>query len=92
MQLNFAPVNMTSYTAQQIAERFGLQLHGAGDTVIQGVACAFAHAGPGQLSFLADPRLSPPQLVTIATPRSWCCAPKSAEGGARYGTGGPRIL
>jgi len=48
-------VNKPTYTAQQIAERFGLQLHGNGDTVIDGVA-TLAHAGPGQLSFLANPR------------------------------------
>ena len=49
---------MPTYTAQQLAERFGLELHGDGDTVIQGVA-TLAHAGAGQLSFLANPRYRP---------------------------------
>jgi len=46
---------MPTYTAQQIAEQFGLQLHGDGATVIHGVA-TLAHAGAGQLSFLSNPR------------------------------------
>ena len=44
-----------SYTAQDIAERFGLQVHGDGGVIIRGVA-TLAHAGPDQLSFLANPR------------------------------------
>ncbi|HEY0333633.1 MAG TPA: UDP-3-O-(3-hydroxymyristoyl)glucosamine N-acyltransferase [Stenotrophomonas sp.] len=46
---------MPTYTAQQIAEQFGLQVHGDGATEIHGVA-TLAHAGAGQLSFLANPR------------------------------------
>ncbi|MBN6149033.1 UDP-3-O-(3-hydroxymyristoyl)glucosamine N-acyltransferase [Xanthomonas sp. AmX2] len=48
-------MNTPTYTAHDIAERFGLQLHGPGETTIHGVA-TLAHAGPGQLSFLANPR------------------------------------
>lgn len=51
-------MNTSTYTAQQIAERFGLQLHGDGATAIHGVA-TLAHAGTGQLSFLANPRYRP---------------------------------
>ena len=49
------PVNTNSYTASELAQRFGLELHGDGNTVVTGVA-TLAHAGPGQLSFLANPR------------------------------------
>lgn len=48
-------MNTPTYTAQDIAERFGLQVHGDGAVAIQGVA-TLAHAGPGQLSFLSNPR------------------------------------
>jgi len=48
-------VNTPSHTAHEIAERFGLQLHGDGAVAVHGVA-TLAHAGPGQLSFLANPR------------------------------------
>jgi UDP-3-O-[3-hydroxymyristoyl] glucosamine N-acyltransferase len=48
-------VNTSSYTANDLAERFGLQVHGDGDAVIRGVA-TLANAGPGQLTFLANPR------------------------------------
>lgn len=48
-------MNTPTYTAQDIAGRFGLQLHGDGNAAIHGVA-TLAHAGPGQLSFLANPR------------------------------------
>ncbi|MCC4592352.1 UDP-3-O-(3-hydroxymyristoyl)glucosamine N-acyltransferase [Xanthomonas campestris pv. cannae] len=46
---------MNSYTADEIAERFGLQVHGDGSVAVHGVA-TLAQAGPGQLSFLANPR------------------------------------
>ncbi|MET7141757.1 UDP-3-O-(3-hydroxymyristoyl)glucosamine N-acyltransferase [Xanthomonas sp. PPL139] len=46
---------MNSYTADEIAERFGLQVHGDGSVAVRGVA-TLAQAGPGQLSFLANPR------------------------------------
>ncbi|KAB7762301.1 UDP-3-O-(3-hydroxymyristoyl)glucosamine N-acyltransferase [Xanthomonas maliensis] len=42
-------------TAREIAERFGLAVHGDGDVEVAGVA-TLANAGPGQLSFLANPR------------------------------------
>ncbi|MFC6841462.1 UDP-3-O-(3-hydroxymyristoyl)glucosamine N-acyltransferase [Xanthomonas theicola] len=48
-------MNTLSYTAHEIAERFGLQVHGDGAVAVHGVA-TLAHAGPGQLSFLANPR------------------------------------
>ncbi len=48
-------MNTPTYTAQQLAEQFGLQVHGAPATAIHGVA-TLAHAGPGQLTFLANPR------------------------------------
>ena len=48
-------MNTPTYTAQQLAEQFGLQVHGDGSTAIHGVA-TLAHAGPGQLTFLANPR------------------------------------
>jgi UDP-3-O-[3-hydroxymyristoyl] glucosamine N-acyltransferase len=48
-------VNTPTHTAQQLAEQFGLQVHGDGSTAIHGVA-TLAHAGPGQLTFLANPR------------------------------------
>ena len=48
-------MNTPSHTAHEIAERFGLQLHGDGAVAVHGVA-TLAHAGPGQLSFLANPR------------------------------------
>ena len=38
-----------------IAARFGLELRGDGSRLIEGVA-TLAHAGPGQLGFLANPR------------------------------------
>ncbi|WP_305805824.1 UDP-3-O-(3-hydroxymyristoyl)glucosamine N-acyltransferase [Stenotrophomonas sp. YIM B06876] len=48
-------MNTPTHTAQELAERFGLQLRGDGSTAIHGVA-TLAHAGPGQLTFLANPR------------------------------------
>ena len=48
-------MNIPSHTAHEIAERFGLQVHGDGAVAVHGVA-TLAHAGPGQLSFLANPR------------------------------------
>ena len=43
------------HSAGALAERFGLALRGDADAVIEGVA-TLASAGPGQLSFLANPR------------------------------------
>ena len=48
-------MNTPSHTAHEIAERFGLQVHGDGAVAVHGVA-TLAHAGPGQLSFLSNPR------------------------------------
>ncbi|MCW0400046.1 UDP-3-O-acylglucosamine N-acyltransferase [Xanthomonas sacchari] len=48
-------MNTSTYTADEIAERFGLQVHGDGSVAVRGVA-TLAQAGPGQLSFLANPR------------------------------------
>mgnify|MGYP000853293079 FL=1 len=48
-------MNTPTYTAQQLAEQFGLQVHGDPSTAIHGVA-TLANAGPGQLTFLANPR------------------------------------
>lgn len=45
----------SSVTLGELASRFGLELHGAGDTVIRGVA-TLAAAAAGQLGFLANPR------------------------------------
>jgi len=45
-----------SYTARELAERFGLALHGgAGDVRVEGVA-TLAQAASHQLAFLANPR------------------------------------
>lgn len=51
-------MNTPTYTAQELADRFGLQVHGAPGTAIHGVA-TLAHAGSGQLTFLANPRYRP---------------------------------
>ncbi len=48
-------MNTPIHTAQELAERFGLQVHGDSSVAIHGVA-TLAHAGPGQLTFLANPR------------------------------------
>jgi len=45
----------TAIELGDIAARFGLELHGDGSRLIEGVA-TLAHAGPGQLGFLANPR------------------------------------
>jgi len=43
------------YSAQDLADRFGLTLHGDGAVQVSGVA-TLAQAGPGDLGFLANPR------------------------------------
>lgn len=48
-------MNTPTHTAQELADRFGLQVHGDPTVAIHGVA-TLAHAGPGQLTFLANPR------------------------------------
>jgi UDP-3-O-[3-hydroxymyristoyl] glucosamine N-acyltransferase len=45
----------TGFTAATLADRFSLGLKGDGDAVVAGVA-TLANAGPGQLSFLSNPR------------------------------------
>jgi len=47
-----------AFTAAELAERFSLQLHGNGGTLVRGVA-TLAGAGPEQLAFLANPRYRP---------------------------------
>jgi UDP-3-O-[3-hydroxymyristoyl] glucosamine N-acyltransferase len=47
-----------THTAAQLAQRFGLGVRGDGDAQVTGVA-TLAGAGPGQLSFLANPRYRP---------------------------------
>lgn len=49
---------MPTYTAQELAERFGLQVQGDANASIHGVA-TLAHASAGQLTFLANPRYRP---------------------------------
>lgn len=44
-----------SFTARELAERFGLALRGDGEVRVDGVA-TLADAGPSQLGFLANPR------------------------------------
>jgi UDP-3-O-[3-hydroxymyristoyl] glucosamine N-acyltransferase len=46
---------VSALTLGAIAERFGLELRGDGDGRIEGVD-TLAHAGPGRLGFLANPR------------------------------------
>lgn len=46
---------MTTFTAADIADKFNLNVRGDASVAIHGVA-TLAHAGPGQLSFLANPR------------------------------------
>ncbi|MFT4197092.1 MAG: UDP-3-O-(3-hydroxymyristoyl)glucosamine N-acyltransferase [Pseudoxanthomonas sp.] len=56
----FAP----TYTAAELAERFGLEVRGDRQAAIAGVA-TLAGAGPQQLAFLANPRYRP-QLAASA--------------------------
>ncbi|MFT3755998.1 MAG: UDP-3-O-(3-hydroxymyristoyl)glucosamine N-acyltransferase [Pseudoxanthomonas sp.] len=46
-------MTVPTFTARELAERFGLQLHGNGDAQVTGVA-TLAHAGEDQLAFLAN--------------------------------------
>ncbi len=48
-------MSATSHAANELAERFGLRVHGRADTRIAGVG-TLASAGPDQLAFLANPR------------------------------------
>jgi UDP-3-O-[3-hydroxymyristoyl] glucosamine N-acyltransferase len=47
--------DQSRYTAAQLAQRYGLQLQGAGDVTVAGVS-TLARAQDGQLTFLANPR------------------------------------
>jgi UDP-3-O-[3-hydroxymyristoyl] glucosamine N-acyltransferase len=49
------PAREQAHALADLAERFGLQLRGDGAVLIRGVG-TLAHAGPGQLSFLANPK------------------------------------
>ena len=44
-----------AYRAEELASRFGLQVHGDGNVVVHGVA-TLANATTGTLAFLANPR------------------------------------
>ncbi len=56
----------SSYTLAELAERFDLQVRGDDNTAISGVA-TLASAGPGQLSFLANPRYAAQLQSTAAS-------------------------
>ena len=45
----------TGFTAAALADRFALELKGDGDAVVSGIA-TLSNAGPGELSFLSNPR------------------------------------
>ncbi|HEY1076880.1 MAG TPA: UDP-3-O-(3-hydroxymyristoyl)glucosamine N-acyltransferase [Fontimonas sp.] len=47
---------MKSYSLQELADRFGLELVGAGETAVVGV-CALHPGRPGALAFLSNPKL-----------------------------------
>ena len=47
--------DLPSYSATQLAERFGLALQGDGSVAVEGVS-TLANAAPSQLAFLANPR------------------------------------
>lgn len=55
-----------AHTLAELAARFGLSLHGDGDIAIAGVA-TLAHAGAGQLGFLANPRYRSELMHTRAS-------------------------
>lgn len=70
-----------TYTAAQIADRLGLELRGDGDVRLTGVA-SLAAAGPGQLSFLANPRYR----GELATTGAGAVIVTGSEAGNREGT------
>ncbi len=55
----------TRQTADTLAERFGLTVHGDGGIAVTGVA-TLASAGAGQLAFLSNPRYRPQLAETAA--------------------------
>jgi UDP-3-O-[3-hydroxymyristoyl] glucosamine N-acyltransferase len=56
---------MTCFTLDELAERFGLSVTGAGSTPIEGV-CSLSPGHPGQLAFCADSKLRPQLASTQA--------------------------
>jgi UDP-3-O-[3-hydroxymyristoyl] glucosamine N-acyltransferase len=61
------PAREQAHALADLAERFGLQLRGDGAVLIRGVG-TLAHAGPGQLSFLANPKYRRELAGTRAAP------------------------
>ena len=55
-----------TFTAAELAQRFGLEVVGDGDVAIEGVA-TLAAAKPGQLGFLANPRYRSQLAATTAS-------------------------
>lgn len=55
----------TRHTAEALAQRFGLVVHGAPETTVSGVA-TLATATSGQLAFLSNPRYRPQLADTTA--------------------------
>ena len=55
-----------SYSAQELAERYALGLHGNADARVSGVG-TLAKAGPGQLAFLANPKYRAQLLASQAS-------------------------
>jgi len=60
------PAPPQSYPLAELAEQFGLELRGDGTTLIRGVG-TLAGAGPGQVSFLANPRYRKELATTRAS-------------------------
>ncbi len=56
----------SAMTLREIADRLGCRLAGDGDLEIGGVA-GMEHAGPGQLTFLANPKYGPKVKHTHAS-------------------------
>ena len=54
------------FTVDELARRLGGRVEGAGSVEIKGVA-ALDHAGPGELTFLGNPRYSPAMKTTKAS-------------------------
>ncbi|NYZ62609.1 UDP-3-O-(3-hydroxymyristoyl)glucosamine N-acyltransferase [Luteimonas deserti] len=76
-----AAPSQTCFTASALAERFGLSVHGAGETEVAGVA-TLAGAGPDQLAFLSNPRYRP----QLAQTRAGIVVLREADAAAYGGT------